>query len=126
MRGIDKSNRIESAKLYKDLEVLTNLTPRQTDGFISIILDVLIHKVAMQAVDASDRISVIEIEIPRIGLLTCLMDKETKEIEVESIALEDEFKNSIASAVNNGDSPLINRTKKALINQIKNRYDSLV
>lgn len=119
------SNYDNTRKLCKDLSNLISLPVHITNSFIKIIANALIHRISEEALDIEyGKLKSSSIDIPYV----CTIDIEIidNDIKINNVHFEEEFKKKVLKAVNTGDSPLVESAEKALIESLKNRYNSLI
>lgn len=112
-------------KLCKDLCNIFNISTRITNNFTSIIAKALVHRVAEEALDKeSGKLKDLSIGIPYVCTINIQIIDNS--IEVDSIEFDDKFKEQVIRAINTGESPLVADAEKALVESLKNRYNSLI
>lgn len=124
MRNKEWKNWYSTKELSDNLCKVVGMSKLVTMGFVRIISEALVHKVAEQSMESDTKLHDVGIEIPYIGLLSLKLDNN--EITDATIELEDEFKDQIVNAVMSGESPLVKHTEDSLINRVKKQYKSLL
>lgn len=117
-------NRMATRRLCKSLSEIFNLKPTITDRLIRLINSATLHDIAEKALDSEDgRLKSATIELPYVGSMKVYV--EDNEVKVDSIILEDKYKEDLYSAINKGESPLIKMIGDKLISRLKDKYESL-
>lgn len=119
------NNYFQSRELCSNLCNIFGLSRHLTHSFTRIIAQGIVHQVAESALDSEgSRLNNFSIEIPFIGRVDIeIIDNNPV---VKNMSLEPEFSKWIIEAVQKGNSPLVADSEKALVESIKNRYNSLL
>lgn len=118
----DKSN----ADISKELCRLVGLlpSPNSFNHIVYLFTLGLIHKVAEQARNSDKKLDKIEMELPFVGKLILNIDDE--ELIVKNIKFEEEFKQWLIEAANEGKSPLVEHMNKKFVQNVQEKYREIL
>ena len=124
MRGQDSSNDIAVKEMSKDLCNLLGISSIKTVGFMRLLKDYMVHKIAEQALDCeSGQLKETSMEVPFLGKINIKI--ENKKL-IYSFEMEDGLQKEIKNAITKGKSPMVESAEDALVRMLKERYNSLI
>lgn len=125
MRDSKTTNEVETRRLYVDLHSLLGINTRVTKHFMKLIQEAMVHKVVQDKLECKEEsLQNTVIEIPFVGGINITFNDDGS--ITSTVELEDEMKEQLLKARNEGVSPLLNRLEDAVVQTIMNEYQPLI
>ena len=115
---------VNERSIAKSVAAVTGVRSHIAQHMMYMIYLERLHKIAVDSLNCSTKLHEFELEIPYIGVLHFKSDNES--ISVDGVDLKPEFISDALSAINKGESKLLNSLNAKFIETLNNTYRELI